>query len=111
MVYVMDFINKMDNGFDIVIGENGVLFFGGQCQCIVIVCGLMFDLDVVIVDELVFVLDVLVCVQVLNLMMDLQQELGLFYVFIFYDLLVVEYIVDEVMVMYLGCCVEKGMKD
>lgn len=29
MVYVMDFINKMDNGFDIVIGENGVLFFGG----------------------------------------------------------------------------------
>lgn len=87
------------------------MFFGGQRQRIVIVRGLMFDSDVVIVDESVFALDVLVRAQVLNLMMDLQQELGLFYVFIFYDLSVVEYIVDEVMVMYLGRCVEKGTKD
>lgn len=51
------------------------------------------------------------CAQVLNLMMDLQQELGLSYVFISHDLSVVEHIADEVMVMYLGRCVEKGTKD
>ena len=49
--------------------------------------------------------------QVLNLMMDLQQDLGLSYVFISHDLSVVEHIADEVMVMYLGRCVEKGTKD
>ncbi len=46
--------------------------------------------------------------QVLNLMMDLQDELGLSYVFISHDLSVVEHIADEVMVMYLGRCIEKG---
>ena len=44
-------------------------------------------------------------------MMDLQQDLGLSYVFISHDLSVVEHIADEVMVMYLGRCVEKGTKD
>ncbi|WP_397230331.1 oligopeptide/dipeptide ABC transporter ATP-binding protein, partial [Pasteurella canis] len=46
--------------------------------------------------------------QVLNLMMDLQEEMGLSYVFISHDLSVVEHIADEVMVMYLGRCVEQG---
>ena len=49
--------------------------------------------------------------QVLNLMMDLQAELGLSYVFISHDLSVVEHIADEVMVMYLGRCVEMGAKE